>query len=157
VAVYQGARRPALGLDLSGLSVRRGRSGNQRRKAAHAAREGGWRPRTQARSMTVAGSIVAGARRRGAARARRASRVGIVLTAIVFVFAAAFLSLSQSVRVAATSYDIVRLGAEQDSLDVLRRDARSDLERLRSAPAIRKGAVDLGLGQLSAPIVIPAR
>lgn len=88
---------------------------------------------------------------------RGPSWVGFVLTAIVFVFAAAFLSLSQSVRVAATSYDIIRLGAEQDRLGALRQDARSDVERLRGGPAIRKGALDLGLGQLGTPVVVPAR
>jgi hypothetical protein len=81
----------------------------------------------------------------------------MVLTGIVFVFAVAFLSLSQSVQVAATTYDLTKLGGEQDRLEVLRQDARSDVERLRSEPAIRKSAFELGLGQLGTPIVIPAR
>jgi uncharacterized protein YlxW (UPF0749 family) len=97
---------------------------------------------------------------RRAARAiasRRPSTVGIALAAIVLVFSAAFLSLSQSVRVAATSYDIVRLVSEHDRLQAVRQDLQSDVERLRSEPAIRKEALDSGLGQLGAPLVVPAR
>jgi cell division protein FtsL len=83
--------------------------------------------------------------------------VGIALAAIVLVFTAAFLSLSQSVRVAATGYDIVRLVSEHDRLQAIRQDLQSDVERLRSEPAIRKQALDAGLGQLGAPLVVPAR
>jgi hypothetical protein len=100
----------------------------------------------------------------GATRAERAGRrrtrpssVGITLAAIVIVFSAAFLSLSQSVRVAATGYDIVRLVSEHERLDAIRQDLRSDVDRLRSEPAIRKQALDAGLGQLGAPLLIPAR
>jgi len=81
----------------------------------------------------------------------------MALAAIVLIFAAAFLSLSQSVRVAATGYDIVRLVSEHDRLDAIRQDLQSDVERLRSEPAIRKQALDAGLGQLGAPLIIPAR
>ena len=75
----------------------------------------------------------------------------------MIVFAGAFLSLSQSVRVAATSYDIVRLSSENERLQAIRADLQSDVERLRSAPAIRKQALDAGLGQLAAPLILPAR
>lgn len=90
-------------------------------------------------------------------RASRPSSVGIALAAIVIVFSAAFLSLSQSVRVAATGYDIVRLVSEHDRLQAIRQDLQSDVVRLRSEPAIRKQALDQGLGQLGAPLIIPAR
>jgi hypothetical protein len=92
-----------------------------------------------------------------AGRRTRPSSIGLALTAIVIVFSAAFLSLSQSVRVAATGYDIVRLVSEQGRLEAIRQDLTSDVERLRSEPAIRKQALDAGLGQLGAPLVIPAR
>jgi len=88
---------------------------------------------------------------------RRPPTVGIALGAIVLVFSAAFLSLSQSVRVAATGYDIVRLVSEHDRLQAIRADLQSDVERLRSEPAIRKEALDAGLGQLGAPLLVPAR
>jgi cell division protein FtsL len=83
--------------------------------------------------------------------------IGIAIAAIAIVFSVAFLSLSQSVRVAATGYDIVRLVSEHDRLQAIRQDLQSDVERLRSEPAIRKQALDAGLGQLGAPLVVPAR
>ena len=102
---------------------------------------------------------------RRAKRAAAASRRGIVgqrgvamtLAGIVVAFSVAFVSLSQSVRVAATSYDIVRLQSEGDRLSALQQDLRSDVERLKGEPAIRKEALDAGLGQLGAPVVLPAR
>jgi hypothetical protein len=81
----------------------------------------------------------------------------MALAGIVVTFGVAFVSLSQSVRVAATSYDIVRLESEHDRLVALQQDLRSDVERLKGEPAIRKEALDAGLGQLGAPVVLPAR
>ena len=80
--------------------------------------------------------------------------MGIALAAIVMVFGAAFLTLSQSVRVAATGYDIVRLVSERDRLLAISQDLRSDVDRLRSEHAIRKQALDAGMGQLGAPIIV---
>ncbi|MEW5991932.1 MAG: hypothetical protein AB1736_11390 [Chloroflexota bacterium] len=90
-------------------------------------------------------------------RAGRPTRVGVMLAAILVAFSLAFLSLSQSVRVAATSYDIVRLSSEYERLDARRQDLRSDLNRLGAEPAIRKLGLDSGLGQLDAPLIVPAR
>lgn len=142
MAVYQGARRRApMPLGLDALAVERA--------SADETGETGSRPATR------------GARaRRSTADGRRQARpgsVGLALAAIAIVFSAAFLSLSQSVRVAATGYDIVRLVSEHDRLQAIRQDLRSDVERLRSEPAIRKLALDAGLGQLGAPLLIPAR
>jgi hypothetical protein len=141
MAVYQGARRRApmpLGLDT--LGRRRDRSAEGARAA-----------RTTTRTNR-------GARRAArSAAARRPSSVGLALVAIVIVFGAAFLSLSQSVRVAATGYDIVRLVSEHDRLAAISQDLRSDVDRLRSEFAIRKQALDAGLGQLGAPIIVEAR
>jgi len=100
------------------------------------------------RSRPSTGSLV---------RAGRPTRVGAILAAILVAFTLAFLSLSQSVRVAATSYDIVRLTSEYERLDARRLDLRSDLNRLGAEPAIRKLGLDSGLGQLDAPLIIPAR
>jgi hypothetical protein len=107
-------------------------------------------------------AIPFGGRRRrtavgGLVREGRPTRVGTVMASIVVAFVLAFLSLSQSVRVAATSYDIVRLGSEYERMDALRQDLRSDLDRLGAEPAIRKLGLDHGLGQLDAPLIIPAR
>jgi len=150
MAVYQGARRR------SGLSIRleQGPTGRPRQAP-------GWLRRsadvpaadaTRAIARSAARSVTAV---RG--RAGSAPWVGAALVTIVIVFAGAFLSLSQSVRVAATSYDIVRLASEYERLQAIRADLQSDVERLRSAPAIRKQALDAGLGQLGAPIILPAR
>ena len=145
MAVYQGARpRPAFGLPLilrPGRGAGLGRDGE--RPAAPATR--------RAHGRRVA--------RRGSVGLRRptAPRVGLVLAGIVIAFSGGFVWLTQSVRVAATSYDIVRLVSERDRLAALRADLLSDLERLSGAPAIRQEAFGLGYGQLGAPLVIPAR
>jgi cell division protein FtsB len=141
MAVYQGARPPS-GIALPWLRP-------------------GLLPRRETEKAAPRPAAAATSRRRAAApAARRRARptgVGLVLAAIVVAFSVAFLSLSQSVRVAATSYDIVRLTAEHDRLAALQLDLRSDVERLKSEPAIRKEALDAGLGQLGPAIVLPAR
>jgi hypothetical protein len=95
---------------------------------------------------------------RAAVRAHRGpSRVAIALGAIVLVFLLAFFSLSQTMRVSATSYDIDRLVVDGERLEAARTELQSDLNRLGRAPAIRKLGLDAGLGQLAAPIVLTAR
>jgi hypothetical protein len=145
MAVYQGARRrPLLGLPRVARPATELGSGSRRAGASPAS-----------------AAVIAGSRRRAradAAVSRPASpRVGLVLATIVIVFSGAFLWLTQSVRVAATNYDIVRLVSERDRLENLAVDLRSDLERLSAAPAIRQEALALGYGQLGAPIVVQAR
>lgn len=93
-----------------------------------------------------------------AVRARRGpNRLGIVLGGIVVAFSLAFFSLAQSVRVSATSYDIGRLQQEQERLDGRVQELTSDLSRLGREPAVRKLALDRGLGQLGDPLILPAR
>jgi hypothetical protein len=146
MAIYEGARRRVpLPLGLDGLT----RAGRSTRARPGTAAERA--PAGRARAATVRRPA------RVARARRRPSSVGFALAAIVLVFSAAFLSLSQSVRVAATGYDIVRLVSEHDRLQAIRQDLRSDVERLRSEPAIRKEALDAGLGQLGAPLLVPAR
>lgn len=150
MAVYQGARRR------SGLSLRL-----ERGPAAVDGPAAGWLRRGVDAPVADATRAIARSAARSVSvvgvRARRAPWVGAALVTIVIVFAGAFLSLSQSVRVAATSYDIVRLSSENERLQAIRADLQSDVERLRSAPAIRKQALDAGLGQLAAPLILPAR
>jgi hypothetical protein len=151
MAVYHAARpRPLpLGLDAlkgSGRAAQRGDGAAARRTT------------TRGRTSSAPARTTTG--RSAATRAigrSRPSSVGIALAAIVIVFIAAFLSLSQSVRVAATGYDIVRLVSERDRLTAIKQDLQSDVDRLRGEPAIRKQALDAGLGQLGAPLHIPAR
>ena len=95
---------------------------------------------------------------RAAVRARRGpSRIAILLGGIVLVFLLAFFSLSQTMRVSATSYDIDRLVADRERLEASRSELQSDLNRLGREPAIRKLALDGGLGQLAPPILLTAR
>ena len=127
MAVYQGARRRGLELPRPSFDLERTPFGGRRASTTGLVREG------------------------------HPTRVGTILAGIVIAFVLAFMSLSQSVRVSATNYNIVRLGSEYERLDALRQDLRSDLDRLGSEPAIRKLGLDDGLGQLDAPLIIPAR
>ncbi|MFL5778607.1 MAG: hypothetical protein ACJ761_06655 [Chloroflexota bacterium] len=96
-------------------------------------------------------------RLRGTVRAgRRSGRLGLVLGGIVVAFLLAFFSLAQDVRVSATSYDMNRLRTDHDRLVGREQDLVSDLNRLGRQPAIRKQALDAGLGQLGGPIILPA-
>jgi hypothetical protein len=96
-------------------------------------------------------------RARVAVRAGRTpGRLGLALGVIVVAFMLAFFSLAQQIRVSATGLDIGRLSLERQSLDDVAVDLTSDLNRLGREPAIRKQAIDAGLGQLPAPILLPA-
>lgn len=121
----------------------------------------GARPRVLVlpRGPRIAEGPVLGRRRvRGALRAgRRTNRLGLVLGAIVVAFLLAFFSLAQQVSVSTTGLDIGRLGLERQRLDDREAELRSDLNRLGREPAVRKMALDGGLGQLAEPIILPAR
>ena len=88
---------------------------------------------------------------------RRTNRLGIALGAIVVAFMLAFFSLAQQIHVAATGLDIGRLELERQRLDDTAAEVRSDLNRLGREPAVRKQAIDGGLGQLSEPLIVTAR
>jgi hypothetical protein len=95
---------------------------------------------------------------RSAVRSRRGpSRLAVLLAAIVIAFAGAFFSLSQDIRVSATGYEMDRLAIDQQRLQAQADDLRNELNRLGKAPAIRKFAIDAGLGPLPEPEIIPAR
>jgi hypothetical protein len=97
-------------------------------------------------------------RMRAAVRAHRGpSRLGLLLGAIVIAFVAAFFSLSQDIRVSATGYEVDRLATQRDHLEVQAADLRNELNRLGKAPAIRKLAIQAGLGPLPEPVILPAR
>ncbi len=147
MAVYQGARRRGVILP-GGIAIPRPTGGRASRRTATSVEAGA---PAKGRLGRRDGHIAIGP------AISRQRRVGAVIAAIVILFSVAFVSLSQSVRVAATSYDIVRLVSERDRLDALKQDLRSDLDRLGAEPAIRKLGIDHGLGQLGAPLVVPAR
>ena len=86
-------------------------------------------------------------RMRSAVRARRGpSRLALLLAAIVIAFAGAFFSLSQDIRVSATGYEMDRLATTSSGCQAQADDLRNELNRLGKAPAIRKLAIDAGLG-----------
>jgi hypothetical protein len=157
MAVYLGARRRApLPLGLDALADRAGRG--DRIRDGRAADRAAERIASRAKRAAVSAARPAAARRADRASLRtRPSSIGLAIASIAIVFSVAFLSLSQSVRVAATGYDIVRLQSDRERLEAVRQDLQSDVQRLRSEPAIRKQALDAGLGQLGAPLIIPAR
>lgn len=96
-------------------------------------------------------------RRRSAVRANRGpSRLAMLLAAIVVAFAAAFFSLSQSIRVSATSYETDRLASQAQQIEDHAAELRNQLNRLGKAPAIRTLAVKAGLGPLPEPLVVAA-
>jgi hypothetical protein len=132
MAVYQGARPRSAVAPRLGLGVPRG------------AAEEVALPRRRARTAVRA-------RRRGS------NRVGFVLGTIVVAFALGFFSLSQSMRVSATGYQIDRLDAQRQQLEAQARELQSDLDRLGAEPAIRKEALTLGLGQLDRPVILQPR
>ncbi len=121
----------------------------------------GARPRLIAlpgRPRIAEGPTLGRRRARTAVRAgRRSRRLGTVLTGVVVTFLLSFFWLSQDVRVSATGYDIGRLEVARTRTDARIQDLLSDLNRLGREPAIRKQGIDSGLGQLSEPIVLPAR
>jgi len=97
-------------------------------------------------------------RMRAAVRARRGpSRISLLLAAIVVAFAGAFFSLSQDIRVSATGYEMDRLATQQRRLEHTVEDLHNELNRLGKAPAIRKQAIDVGLGPLPEPEIVAAR
>jgi hypothetical protein len=115
-------------------------------------------PRTPRATRATDVPTLSRRRARSAVRARRGpNRLAIVLGGIVVAFMLAFFSLAQEVRVSATSYDIGRLQVERDQLSARVQELDSDLSRLGREPAVRKLALDGGLGQLGDAIVLPAR
>jgi hypothetical protein len=88
---------------------------------------------------------------------RRQGRVGFAIVGIVVIFVLGLFSLSQTVRVSATDFDVDRLIAARSELLANERNLVADLSRLGREPAIRKLALDAGLGQLINPLVVPTR
>jgi len=152
MAVYQGAR-PRSGLALPWLrpDVPKRASRDLRAPGEGSPAATGIRARDRRATRARPGAATTGLRIGGQ------RRVSMAIGGIVVAFSVAFVSLSQSVQVAATSYDIVRLQSEHDRLQALQQELRSDVERLRGEPAVRKEALDAGLGQLGGAIVLPAR
>ncbi len=88
---------------------------------------------------------------------RRSGRTGILVAGIVVTFALGFVSLAQTVRVSATQVEQDQLATDLRILQDEQGQLRSDLNRLGREPAVRKQALDAGLGQLVDPLIVPAR
>lgn len=121
----------------------------------------GARPRTllnQRRQRLVEGPSLPRRRPSGARRAEhRSGLVDWALVGIVVAFVLGFFYLAQTVRVSATGYELDRLASDKLHLEARFADISSDLNRLGRESAIRKLALDAGLGQLQPSIVLPAR
>jgi hypothetical protein len=88
---------------------------------------------------------------------RRTSRTGLVLAGIVVAFLLAMFSLAQTVRVSATGVDAEALRTEQELLIDRSRSLKAELSRAGQEPAVRRRALDAGLGALVDPLIVPAR
>jgi hypothetical protein len=120
-------------------------------------RRGATSPRELARDP---GAALPRRRVRGetASRARRrSSRTGILVAGIVVLFTVGFASLAQTVRVSANAVERDQLDAARQLLLDQQQQIRLDLYRLGREPAVRKQALDAGLGQLVDPLIVPAR
>jgi hypothetical protein len=122
----------------------------------------GARPRVIAlprRPRLIDAPLLPRRRARAAVRANRTPRArpGLLLGLIAVAFMLAFFSLAQQVRVSATTYDIGVLQVERERLDARLQEITSDLSRLGREPAVRKLALDAGLGQLDEVVMLPAR
>jgi hypothetical protein len=121
---------------------------------------GGSRPAPAAGHRPPGGPVDGLPRRRTRApqrAGRRTSRTGLLLAGIVVAFLLALFSLSQTVRVSATGIDAQALADEQTLLLDRARTLRAELSRAGQEPAVRRRALDAGLGPLVNPLIVPAR
>ena len=136
---------------MAGYAGARPRSGVLGRRGVTPARDssGDRRAGTGARRR-VRGGVVSRAQ-------RRSGRTGLLVAGIVLTFGLAFVSLAQTVRVNANGVDVDRILADRQIMLAEQDQLRSNLFRLGREPAIRKQALDAGLGQLVDPLIVPAR
>ena len=136
---------------MAGYAGARPRTGVLGRRVAVQSGETRGEPRAGTRPRRpVRGGVVSRAR-------RRSGRTGILVAGIVLTFGLGFVSLAQTVRVSANGVEVDRLLAGRQILLAEQGQLRSDLSRLGREPAIRKQALDAGLGQLVDPLIVPAR
>jgi hypothetical protein len=136
---------------VAGYAGARPRTGILGRRGSAPVRETRGDPRAGVGSRRrVRGGVVSRAR-------RRSGRTGILAAGIVLTFGLGFVSLAQTVRVSATDIERGRLEATSTLLLAEQQEIRSDLNRLGREPAVRKQALDAGLGQLVDPLIVPAR
>ena len=136
---------------MAGYAGARPRTGVLGRRGTPPAGEAGGQPRAGTlERRRVSGGVASRAR-------RRSGRTGLLVAGIVLVFGLGFVSLVQTVRVSANGVEVDRILAERQILLAEQDQLRSDLFRLGREPAIRRQALDAGLGQLVDPLIVPAR
>jgi hypothetical protein len=136
---------------VAGYAGARPRTGVLGRRVPSPAGEAGGHPPPGALARRrVSGSAASRAR-------RRSGRTGLLVAGIVLVFGLGFVSLVQTVRVSANGVEVDRILADRQVLLAEQDQIRSDLYRLGREPAIRKQALDAGLGQLVDPLIVPVR
>ncbi|MFH1474932.1 MAG: hypothetical protein ABIG85_03645 [Chloroflexota bacterium] len=136
---------------MAGYAGARPRTGVLGRRVAVPSGETRADPRVGAgQRRRVRGGVVSRAR-------RRSGRTGILIAGIVLTFGLGFVSLAQTIRVSASAVEQDRILAERQIQLAEQEQLLSDLYRLGREPAIRKQALDAGLGQLVDPLIVPAR
>ena len=88
---------------------------------------------------------------------RRSSPVGLGLAGILVTFLLALFYLTQTIHVAATSYDIDLLAAENDRLQQRLQSIQGDIARWGAEPQILRSAQELGLADLGRPVRLSPR
>lgn len=153
MAVYQGARRVPLQGPPSSAPGRA-------RRATVPVRGGPVPAGSRAVLATIGRGAVATTRRRTVPKVRarrRASPVFLALSLIIVAFVLGLLYLTQSIRVAATSFEIDRLIGEQQRLVQQLQSLEGSITRSGGEPAIVDRAGQLGLDRLGGMIRLPAR
>ncbi len=118
----------------------------------------GARPRPMALPHRRPVAVVA--RRRQPVRVRaglRTNPVALALAGVLVVFLLGLFYLTQTMRVAATNYDIDTLLSDRDHMSQELQSLQGDIARLGAEFAIAKLAQQQGLAQLGAPVWIRAR
>jgi cell division protein FtsL len=99
-------------------------------------------------------------RRRQAARVRagnRSNRVGVAMAAILVAFLLGLFYLTQTVRVAATNFDIDSLIQQRDDMTQQLQSLQGDIASLGAEVSVTHRAQSLGLNQLGAPLWVRGR
>lgn len=151
MAIYQGARRAPLELP-------RRRPAARPRRAAIPAQRQQELTADRAASPTARRGGVATTRRRPSPTVRahrRTSPVSIALSLIVVAFVLGLVYLTQSIRVAATSFEIDRLLGEQQRLEQQLQTVEGSIGAWAAGPAVVERAGQLGLDRLGGTLRLP--
>lgn len=152
MAVYQGARRAPIVLPRDSAAGVTRRNAMPVRRAAVATDGRGVMP-------VIGRGAVSTTRRRPARRVRarrRASPVLVTLALIVVAFVLGLMYLTQSIRVAATSFEIDRLVSDQQRLGQQLQSLEGSITHWGAEPTVVERAGQTGLDRLGGAIRLPA-